>query len=261
MESELPDKIKCLKTPPEVVTTRNLSYSFPGQDLLFSNLSLTFKREEITTILGETGVGKSTLINLIQLLYRPDEGEITYNHKIVNNHPFLWRKAIGVVPQEVKLFNARLWQNISLESVGTNDIITHRERVQKLVNEYHAFSFIEKMPQGLDTMLGEGGIVLSGGQKQLLGLARALINKPKFLILDEPTSSLDKKTEHLVLNLISELKKNIPILLVTHNIITASKTDYIYILDNHCVDIHGIPSDLRQFPNFFSNFFFEQKWV
>lgn len=241
--SELPLKIEL----------KGISYSFPGEDFLFTDITLGIKRGYITTLLGETGSGKSTLINVIQLLLKPDVGEILYNGIAVNALIFSWRKMVSIVPQEIKIFNTTIWENILLES--SNDPKHTIEKVDTFIGQYQAFSFIQSLPNGLNTILGEGGVSLSGGQKQLLGLARALISNPNFLILDEPTSALDRNTEKLILALLQEIKLEIPILLVTHNLISAYQTDFIYILEKGQIEVQGTPKNLLNSDNIFSEFF------
>uniref|UniRef100_UPI00404838BF peptidase domain-containing ABC transporter n=1 Tax=Roseivirga sp. TaxID=1964215 RepID=UPI00404838BF len=240
----------------EKVEVKDLSFSYPGEGPLFNNLNLVFEKGKVTTLLGETGVGKTTLINLIQLLYTADTGVVLLNDCNLKTYPFEWRRSVGVVPQDVKVFNTSLWKNIYLKNMDVlTDDLTGKEDVSNFLQKNHqVFGFIDSLPQGLDTPLGEGGIKLSGGQKQLLGLARALIKNPKFLILDEPTASLDRKTEEIVLALINQLKYKMPIFLVTHNILAASKSDQIYLLENAEIVGRGTPDELLSFNNMYSQF-------
>ena len=129
------------------------------------------------------------------------------------------------------------------------------ERATAAAKKANAFEFIQEFPEGFETVVGERGIQLSGGQRQLLGLARALYNQPQILLLDEAISNLDRKTERHIMSILQRLKDKMPILLVTHRIITASKSDYIYILENGHISDKGSPDQLVKSANFYSDFF------
>jgi ATP-binding cassette subfamily B protein len=223
----------------DTVQVHNLSYAFPGQLHLLDNLSLSFSKDNLTVLLGPTGSGKTTLIKLIQLLYTPLSGRITYDGKDAMDNSSAWRKAIGYVPQEVPIFNESTWENVAL-SHDSED----REAVLAFI-QIHKLEFLfDSFPDGIDTELGEDAVKLSGGQKQLLGISRALYHQPKFLILDEPTASLDRSSQERVISMIDNLKKRVPILMITHNIETCIHSDYIYMLEDGRItfegDIHGL---------------------
>jgi ATP-binding cassette subfamily B protein len=233
----------------ESLELNNITFRFIGRSQLLTDVSLTVNRGEIITILGESGCGKSTLLQVLQRFYEKENGEIK-----VNGLPFkdltvpAWRSIIGVVPQEIKIFNGNLLYNICLSEV--------KEDLQKgieLCSNLGFTDFFEKLPQGLGTLVGEEGVNLSGGQKQLVAIARVLFKRPQLLLLDEVTSAMDNNTENFVLKLLEKLKNNLGIVMVTHRIKIAKNSDRIYILENGAIKLAGTANELMKTNNFFSN--------
>jgi ATP-binding cassette subfamily B protein len=204
-----------------------LSFRFTGQPLLLENVSLTMKRGEIVVLLGDSGCGKTTLLHLLQRFYSPEEGQIIINRGTTwdNIHTHEWRSRIGVVPQIIKIFNATLIENICLGTLQAG-----AEKAIQLCRDYGLEEYFLRLPQGYSTLLGEGGIHISGGQQQLVALARALYAEPEILLLDEATSSLDRRSENNLFNLLEELKRKMAVLMVTHRLGTTKLADRIYIL-------------------------------
>ena len=235
-----------------VLSISDLTFSFRGQTSLFSKISLDLEQGKIISLLGESGGGKTTLINLIGALYTPNSGSIRYNQQSIFKDPLNWRQSIGVVPQDIKVFNTSFWENVSLASIGTHDHEARRN-VEQLIKSYELDFILKSLPFGLDTVLGEGGIPLSGGQKKLLGLIRALYTEPLVLLLDEVTSSLDRGNVLLIYALLDKLKLEIPILQITHNVLMASMSDYIYILQGGSIAAHGTPTELMLSKNLYSD--------
>lgn len=231
-----------------------LAFSFPGQPELLTNVSLLLEQGRLVTLLGDSGGGKSTLINLMSTLYSPDTGVIRFNDQDVHQSQLNWRRLIGVVPQDTKVFNATFWENVSIKSIGEENEMA-RARVEQLIDMHELSSFIEKFRDGLDTVLGENGVRLSGGQMKILGLLRALYNHPKVLLLDEVTASLDRKNQTLVREILQRLKLQIPILQITHSPLIAHQSDYIYLLNKGKTRVHGTPDELLIGENFFNEFF------
>ncbi|HEX6223116.1 MAG TPA: peptidase domain-containing ABC transporter [Chryseolinea sp.] len=206
----------------------NLAFRFPGQKLLLSGVSFSLRNKEIVALLGESGSGKSTLLQILQKFYDYESGSVLINGRpLTGISSIAWRDVLGVVPQDVKIFNGSLTYNIAL----SNDE-GHLDGVLKFCRELGFDTYFEKLPQYYFTLLGEDGINLSGGQKQLVALARALYKKPKLLILDEATSAMDRHTEKFILDLVYKLKTEICILWVTHKIESARLADRIYSLQD-----------------------------
>ena len=180
---------------------------------VFSDASLTLPVGQLSVITGPSGAGKTTLIDLVAGLLRPDSGQILIDDTDLNQiDQFQWRRLIGYVPQEALLVNDSIFNNIALgsESITRND-------VERALKQADALSFVSQMPNGLDTPVGERGGQLSGGQRQRLAIARALVHQPKLLILDEATSNLDQASEQAVLKTIEGLKNELTMLAVTHH--------------------------------------------
>lgn len=212
------------------VEAKTLSFGFPSSTLIFKNLNFKLVKGEITALVGESGKGKSTLCQLLMSFYTPLCGSF-----IINNDTNLksikiesWRNLIGYVPQEINIFDGSVLENIYMHFSEEYD-----ENLNGLLNFEVYIDFINNLPEGLNTKIGENGINLSGGQKQILGLARALVKNPQFLILDEITSSLDTKNETLVINLLKELSKDKIILFCTHrNYLLKNFANKTLLIDN-----------------------------
>jgi len=242
--STKPESIHAVHAVPEYihyVNVKNLDFRFPGRKALLKGINLSIEKGKLITLLGESGGGKSTLLQIVMKFYDPGSGNILINRSLnlgdLNTGD--WRRAIGYVAQETKIFNGTLLDNICLD-----DINIHGEHVVRFCSEIGMGDFFEKMPQGYMTLVGEEGINLSGGQKQLVALARALYHEPKILLLDEFTGAMDRNTENMMLDLLQKLKANMPILLVTHKIRPALQSDFVYILENGVISEKGIPSEL-----------------
>ena len=207
---------------------KQLSYRFIGRKRLFDNISMEVNKGEIITLFGEVGTGKSTLIQILQKHYSPESGEILFNGKPISEYSIpLWREYIGVVSQHTKIFNGSVGENICL-----GNFMEERDTVWRFCEEYGFASFFNNLPQGLDTLLGEDGINISGGQQQLIALARALYHTPSLLLLDEPTSSMDNKTEQFIIDLLQQRASQFATLMVTHRKHLAKISTHIYYLEN-----------------------------
>jgi len=213
----------------EKLEIKNLSFRFPGRPQLLQNVNLTVEKGKLVALTGESGCGKSTILQVLQRFYLQETGSIFINEKIDLSNISVkgWRKIIAVVPQEVKLFNCSIIENICL---------SNNEEGWKLVAElcqHHGLLYyFNQFPQGLFTKVGEDGLGLSGGQKQIVALLRALYSKPQLLLLDEATAALDPKTENFILELLIKLKADMGILLITHKESTAKIADKIYVVEN-----------------------------
>ena len=212
---------------------KNLSFRFAGRAPLLKNINLVIKKGYITALLGESGCGKSTILQILQKFYTQESGSILLNGEIDFDSlsTTRWRNIIGVVPQDIKLFNSSILQNICLSESETD-----LKKVVSVCQEYGLLDFFTQFPQGLLTRVGEDGLALSGGQKQIVGLLRALFTRPQLLLLDEATAALDPKTEDFILNLLLKLKEDIAILLVTHKESTAKIADNTYLIENGKID-------------------------
>jgi ATP-binding cassette subfamily B protein len=230
----------------------NLSFRFPGRGQLLQNINLTIHKSEIISIAGESGCGKTTFCQILSKFYDFENGNIVVNDKfsIRDMDTQQWREVLGVVLQDAYIFNGTVLSNICLNNT-TND-------AQKVINFCHHYNFepfIDEFPQGYMTIVGEEGINLSGGQKQLISLARALYKQPQLLILDEVTSAMDKNMEHFVLQLLLKLKKEMSIIFVSHRLhILKNISDKIYLFDKGIVSAAGTHKELIHTNNLYSSY-------
>lgn len=232
----------------EELNVVSVSYRFPGQPYLFRNISFNAKIGTITAIVGESGSGKSTLFSIIEMFYRYNEGSITVNDRSLASLPISsWRQSVSVVHQTVKIFNGSIAFNIAFSNLQ-DDI----ERVEKMCKYYGFDKFFDRFPEKYDTIIGEEGINISGGQRKMLAFARALFNKPKLLLIDELTSELDKNAEDFVISVLLRLKHSMPIIMVTHQPQIAKITDNIYVLENGSISKNGSHEELIRTENFYS---------
>lgn len=226
----------------------NLSFRFPGRRQLLQSISFDLKRGEIIALVGESGQGKSTLLQLMQKFYDPESGTISIDGKPYNELNLLeLRGAISAIPQDPKIFNGNLLYNVAL-SEEKDEL----ERAIRFMENAGFNTFFNQLPQSYLTLLGEEGVNLSGGQKQLVALARALYRQPKLLLLDESMSAMDRNTENFVLSLIENDKHQRMTIMVTHRMATARKCDRIYMLEHGRITDSGTPAELLDYPNFFS---------
>ncbi|RPD91224.1 ATP-binding cassette domain-containing protein [Aureibaculum marinum] len=212
------------------------------------------KKGDFVAVVGESGSGKSTLGQIIQQFYPFENGTIIVNseYELKNISTEHWRNIVGVIPQEINIFSGNVLDNILL---GSED---NPEDVIKFCQENGFEKFIAELPQGYATLLGEEGINLSGGQKQIIALARVLYKKPQFLILDEATSAMDRNTEKFTIQLLSQLKEDIAVLFILHRLHTLKNTaDRIYVLENGEITSSGNHKDLLETVNFYSEFWQE----
>ncbi|RNA60727.1 peptidase domain-containing ABC transporter [Chryseobacterium nematophagum] len=197
----------------ESIEIKNIDFRFNGRSRLLTQVSFSLQKGNVTCLLGESGSGKTTLTEILQKNYLPEKGDIIINKNTnlkdisLNN----WRNLIGIAQQNIQLFNGNILDNITL------DEHLNEQKLQELIS-LGFDKFINSLPQGFLTLVGEEGINLSGGQKQLLGWMRALYHNPQFLILDEPTSSLDKDNRKFIYQLIQKLKFEKIIFIITHQL-------------------------------------------
>jgi ATP-binding cassette, subfamily C, bacteriocin exporter len=220
---------------------RDVSFRYGSRVMVFDKLTLTILKSKITAIVGESGSGKSTLLSLLQNLYPLREGTIhigDYDIKHLSNDSL--RKVVGVVPQKVDLFAGTIIENIAL-----GEFEPDMQKVIGYCNMLGIIEFIEKLPNGFQTQLGENGTNLSGGQRQRLAIARALYLEPQILILDEATSALDSISEQFVQKTIRHLAQNgLTVILIAHRLSTVKNADKIITLEDGKVIEEGTHHEL-----------------
>ncbi|MDR2122947.1 MAG: peptidase domain-containing ABC transporter [Flavobacteriaceae bacterium] len=196
---------------------------------VFNGFNALFQKGKMTAVVGESGSGKTTLISLLQHLYPVEKGKIyigNYDLKYISNESL--RKLIGVIPQQLNLFSGNIIENIAL-----GDSEPDVQRIVDLCRKLGITDFVEKLPDGFLSQIGENGTMLSGGQKQRIAIARALYKNPEILLLDEATSSLDTYSETIVKNVLNEFKdQKKTIIIIAHRLTTICDADEILVMDN-----------------------------
>ncbi|WP_416730476.1 ABC transporter ATP-binding protein [Fictibacillus sp. JL2B1089] len=236
---ESPDTDHSLKIGNGAVEFKKVSFQYPGSDVpVLRDLSFSVKPGETLAILGSTGSGKTSLFQLVPRLYDVTEGEVLVDGKNVMNYPIeTLRKGIGVVPQEAVLFTGSISENIGWGKEGATSDEIISAAVDAQIHET-----VEKLPNQYDTRVGQRGVNLSGGQKQRLSIARALVRKPKILMLDDSTSALDLKTEGKLLKALRTY--SCTTFIITQKISTAMEADHILLLDDGAVSAWGTHEEL-----------------
>ena len=226
----------------EALRCEDLCYQYPeSQDLVLSNINIEVRKGESVGFVGQSGSGKSTLIDLILGVLRAKSGHITVDGANMLTGLRSWQSKLGYVPQTIYLTDDSLRANIAF---GMPQEEIDDEKVMRAVESSRLGEFVEGLPEGLNTIVGEQGTRLSGGQRQRIGIARALYHDPEVLILDEATSALDNETEREVMRTVNELHGAKTILIVAHRLSTVETCDRIYRLDaGHVVD-QGPPSSV-----------------
>jgi ATP-binding cassette subfamily B protein len=205
-----------------------------------SELSLTLKPGQKVALVGPSGAGKSTLLQLLLRFYDPAAGVIRFDGVDIREaDPQQLRQRMALVPQDPVIFGADAWENIGYGMPGVND-----EDLRRAAEAAHAAEFLDQLPQGFDTFLGERGIRLSGGQRQRIAIARAILRDPAVLLLDEATSSLDAESERLVQDALEQLMRDRTTLIIAHRLATVRKVDRILVMDDGRIVASGRHDEL-----------------
>ena len=211
------------------ITFNDVTFAYPSRadDATLSNFNLTIKPGETIALVGISGAGKSTFIQLLQRFYDPDQGEIFLDGIDIKTMKRLeFRKSIALVPQDPVIFATTVMENIRFGNSEAND-----EEIFQAARSAAAHDFISELPKGYDTYVGERGIMLSGGQKQRIAIARAILRNAPVLLLDEATSALDAENERSVQKAFDHLSKGRTTIVVAHRLATVKKADRIIVLD------------------------------
>jgi ATP-binding cassette subfamily C protein len=211
---------------PTTLAVRNLQVRF-SKRIALDQINLTLPIPGLVAIVGRSGAGKSTLVHALLGLVEASAGSITLgSHDLASAPLSAWRGAIGYVPQETILFHASIRENLTLVNAAASEV-----DITMATRRAHALEFIELLPDGFDTVIGDNGVKLSGGQRQRIGIARALLKNPALLLMDEAMSALDTDSEAELLRTLAELRKQIGVLLVTHRLAAARTADVICVFE------------------------------
>lgn len=237
----MPDGKKIYTQLSQSIDLLDVSFSYPKHnDLVLKGITLSIPKGKTVALVGSSGAGKSTIADLVPRFYDVTGGQITIDGIDIKEYNIAsLRRAMGVVSQDTFLFSNTIRYNIAygLEDVSESDIIMAAKRA-------NAYEFIQKLAKGLDTEVGDRGIMLSGGQKQRIAIARALLRNPDILILDEATSALDTVSEKLVQQAIEELCKDRTTLVIAHRLSTVRNADKIVVLEQGKVVETGTHEEL-----------------
>jgi subfamily B ATP-binding cassette protein MsbA len=230
---------------------RNVSFSYDSEKTVLNHINLSVHAGQIVALAGPSGTGKTTIINLIPRFYDPTEGVVEIDGVDIRAFTLKsLREAIGLVTQETILFNDTVLNNIAYgsETVCREDVV----RVAKAAN---AHGFIEGLPQGYETVIGERGSSLSGGEKQRIAIARALLKDPPILILDEATSALDAESQTQVQEAIQKLMVGRTTILIAHRLSTIKDADVIYVIDKGTIVDRGSHGELLKKDGIYRNLY------
>ena len=237
------EKEGTVSIPPirEMIEFRDVSFHYPGiRYEVLKDINLTIRRGEIIAIVGKSGVGKTTLVDLLPRFHDPSQGVIFLDGIDISTASFKsLRGQIGVVSQDVILFNDTVKNNIAFGMPGAAD-----DEITGAAKAAYAYDFVNELPQGYETVIGEKGVRLSGGQRQRISIARALLKNPPILILDEATSSLDTESEIMVQRALEKLMENRTTIVIAHRLSTIRRATRILVLDKGRIVESGTHEEL-----------------
>jgi ATP-binding cassette subfamily B protein len=199
------------------------------------HFSLTLEPGEKVALVGPSGAGKTTVMQLLLRFYDPAQGTVKFDNMDVRLlDPISFRKAMGIVPQEPMIFSTTAEENIRMGNPEAS-----LDQVREAARQAMALEFIEKLPRGFETHLGEKGVQLSGGQRQRLAIARAIVRNPAILLLDEATSSLDAENERLIQQALQHVMKDRTTLIIAHRLSTVQGADRIVVMNEGRIEAIG----------------------
>lgn len=213
--------------PPEIIL-RDVSFTYENGGPVLEQLNLTVPAGKVVALVGHSGAGKSTLLSLLQGFYMPNQGELLLDDMPMGQIPLgTLRRSIAYVPQETFLFSGTIRENIGYGRLGAS-----REEIMQAAKAANALDFINRLPEGFETEVGERGARLSGGQRQRIAIARAILKDAPVLLLDEATSALDTETEHLVQEALARLMHRRTTIVIAHRLSTIQNADLIAVMDH-----------------------------
>ena len=246
---------KPLTTDKAEIIFNNLNFSYDIEEAkTLKNISLKFEGGKMTSLVGHSGSGKSTILNLIPRFYDPESGDITIDDQSIYKSTIeSLRNKVSMVSQETTLFDDTIKNNIKYAKADATD-----EEIQKVAKLSFCEEFINKLPDKFDTLIGENGVRLSGGEKQRLSIARAMLKESSIILLDEATSSLDSETETKIQKALKILTENKTTVVIAHRLSTILNSNNIYVIDNGKVAESGNHDDLLIKSPLYKNFYEKQ---
>ena len=224
------------------------------EEEVLKSINLELEGEKMTALVGHSGSGKSTILNLIPRFYNILDGDIKIdNQSIYNTKIFSLRKNISIVSQDTTLFDDTIKNNIAYANLDASD-----DEIIEAAKLSYSEEFINNLPNKYDTIIGEDGVRLSGGEKQRISIARALLKKSPIILLDEATSSLDSETEEKIQKAINILTKNRTTLVIAHRLTTILNSNKIYVINDGLVDSSGNHEELMKNSPLYKNYYDKQ---
>jgi ABC-type multidrug transport system fused ATPase/permease subunit len=245
LQEEMDTKKGCSISPmTSRIELQNVSFSYSGSDIVLKDLSLKFESNKFYGIVGVSGSGKSTVIDLLTGFYNPQKGRVLLDGVDLREIDIsTWLCQLGLISQEAFIFSGTIEDNICF---GVDAVDRDQNRIKEATRIAYADEFIDLLPQGYQTMVGERGVKLSGGQRQRLAIARAIYLDPPVLIFDEATSSLDVHSERKVQAAIESLHGKRTVIVVAHRLVTVASADHIFVIEDGCLVEEGNHKELRE---------------
>jgi ATP-binding cassette subfamily C protein len=228
----------------DAINLNDTWYKYPDtESYILKGIDLTIPKKTSVGFVGPTGVGKSTIVDIILGLLIPDKGQVLVDGVDIQTQKRAWQNNVGYIPQSIYLSDDTVRNNIAF---GIPELLIDEKKVQAAMEAAQLDELVNRLPNGLETLVGEGGIRLSGGQRQRICIARALYDNPEVLIMDEATSSLDNVTERKVMAALEALKGERTIIMIAHRLTTVKKCDQLYLMEDGRIARQGTYAELVQ---------------
>lgn len=249
-ESEESDDGIPLEVPDASISVEHVAFSY-GDKKVFEDLSCVIPAQKITAIIGDNGAGKSTLFKLLERIYEPDSGEIRFGQRnAADFNPISWRSAFALVSQDRPLISGTIRENITY---GCTRKVS-KEELEQVAKQAGIWDLITSLPDGFDTRVEANGSNFSGGQRQCIAIARAIMRNPDYLLLDEATSNLDAQSEREVSEALANLMRDRTTVMIAHSVSAISHADNIIVLKDGYVEACGTPEEVSRTSRVFQNF-------
>src|SRR5690606_26375162 len=222
------------------ISIQNVTFSYDGERNVLKNFNLEIPKGKMVALVGQSGSGKSTIANLLMRFYDVEKGEILIDQNNIKDIQLIsLREQLGLVTQDSIMFNGSIADNVRIGKLNATD-----EEVVAALKIANAFEFVQNLPQGINTNIGDAGGKLSGGQKQRISIARAVLKNPPIMILDEATSALDTESERLVQDALEKMMENRTSVVIAHRLSTIQKANVIVVMHNGEIAEQGTHDEL-----------------